>query len=48
MNEEFEEENESMKEKLLISLIQTVGTLVGYAVVITLNVFEQDIDIHFV
>jgi hypothetical protein len=43
MNEEFQDEDESFKDKFAITFIQTFGILIGYSVMILLNIYEEDI-----
>ena len=45
MNDEFEEEDEPMPEKLKITAIQIFGILTGYTIMIVLNMYEDEITI---
>ena len=42
MNEEFEDSINSFTEKLKITFIQISGMCIGYTVIISLNMFEED------
>lgn len=44
MNEEFNDENETFKEKLKITGFQILGILIGFSIMIVLNVFEDDLE----
>lgn len=44
MNEEFEDESESFKEKIKITFIQVCGLITGISIMIILNMYEDDFD----
>ena len=43
MNDEFEDPNEPMREKIKITLIQICGILLGFTVMIVLNMYDDEI-----
>jgi hypothetical protein len=45
MKEEFEDSKESFFEKIKITFIQLCGLMLGYTIMIVLNMYEEDIDL---
>jgi hypothetical protein len=45
MNNEFEDENESLRDKFIITAIQVFGLAFGYTIMAILSVYDEDIHV---